>query len=454
MDTINNKKKIREYEKIIKEQKKKIKLEKKTIRKKKQENYQNSKFGKTIIGKFFGKIFFVFGDRDSYTFSELLAVSILSIVLGFFSCFSVFTIISGGRNYFKVSKELGKIYDVYQVLVEKYSGNVDKSKLIDEAISGMVSSVGDVYTSYQDSKETDSFNQMVNGTYEGIGCTIRQVEETIEIVDIYDGSPAQKAGLKKGDIILKVNDKIVDKDLSSTELANYIKTEANGKIIIIVKRNDKEQEFVLERDKVEIPSVVTKTFDVNGKKVGYIGISIFSSVTASQFEKKLLELEEKNIQALVIDVRGNSGGYLSSVNSIASNLLAKGKIIYQTEKNNKIVVVKDKTSEKREYPIAVITNSGSASASEILAAAIKESYNGYVVGTKTYGKGTVQQVKELSDGSMIKYTTENWLTPNGNWINEVGIEPTNVVNLSEEYIKNPSDKTDNQLQEALKLVSK
>ena len=162
----------------------------------------------------------------------------------------------------------------------------------------------------------------------------------------------------------------------------------------------------------------------------------------------------QGIDALVIDVRDNNGGYLTTVTDIASSLLPKGKNIYQIQKDNKKVATKDKTSTKREYPIAIIVNGNSASASEILAGAIKESYNGYVVGTKTYGKGTVQQVKALGDGSMIKYTIENWLTPDGNWINKKGIEPTDEVELSKEYYENPTNENDNQLQKALEVVSK
>ena len=135
-------------------------------------------------------------------------------------------------------------------------------------------------------------------------------------------------------------------------------------------------------------------------------------------------------------------------------LLPKGKILYQVQKGNDVDVTKDKTAVYRDYPISVLVNGNSASASEILAATIKESYNGFVVGTKTFGKGTVQQVKTLSDGSMIKYTIENWLTPDGNWINEKGVEPTEIVELNEEYYKNPIVENDNQLQKALELVSK
>ena len=150
------------------------------------------------------------------------------------------------------------------------------------------------------------------------------------------------------------------------------------------------------------------------------------------------KIEKEGIDSLIIDVRDNNGGYLSSVTDITSYLLPRGKIIYQVQKSNsKIKTTKDKTIAKREYPIAVLVNQNSASASEILAGAIKESYNGYVVGMKTYGKGTVQQVSELSDGSMIKYTTQKWLTPKGNFINEVGVTPTKEVKLSEDYFENP-----------------
>lgn len=452
MKVENGNKKIIEYKKIIKEQKKKIKLEKKEIRRQRREKYRKSKFGKTIIGRFFGVIFFIFRDKDNYSFSEMFVTTIASLLLGFFACFSILTVFSGGRNYFKMVHDLGKFYDVYNTLISNYNGELSHDKLIDEAIVGMVSSVGDVYTSYNDSKTTEDFDQLVSGTYEGIGCTIQKVETGIKVVQVYENTPASKAGLKENDII-KTVDNIKALEVSVDKLSDYIKNDAKGKINIVVLREDKELTFVLERAKVEIPSIVTKTFEKNGKKIGYIGISIFSSVTAKQFEDKLVKLEKDNISALVIDVRDNNGGYLSSVSDVASILLPKGEVIYQVQSGKKTEVTKDKTSTKRDYPIAVLTNANSASASEILAAVIKESYGGYVVGTKTYGKGTVQQVKRLDDGSMIKYTTQNWLTPNGNWINNVGIEPTHKIELNQEFYKKPSDDVDNQLQKALELVS-
>lgn len=444
-----NNKKILESKRIIKEEKKKINLIKKNLRKEKKNKFKKTKFGKFIFR--LGSIFS--DDKNNYSFSEVFVVTLVSLIIGAFACFSVLTIFTGGRNYFKLSKELSKFYDAYDTITDNYYGDISKEELVDSAISGMVSSVGDIYTSYSDTDTTSKFDEMVNGTYEGIGCVIQQSETDMKIITVYDNSPAEKAGLKVDDKIIKVD----DIDISTTtasKLGDYIKSEANDKITMTIIRGEEEKVVTLSREKIEIPVVNAKTFESNGKKIGYLQISIFSSVANKQFKENLEKLEKDGIDGLIIDVRNNNGGYLTTVTDITSSLLPKGKIIYQIQKDDKKVATKDKTSTKREYPIAVLVNGGSASASEILAGAIKESYKGYVVGTKTYGKGTVQQVKKLSDGSMIKYTVENWLTPDGNWINEKGIEPTNIVDMDSTYYENPSDENDNQLQKALQLVSR
>lgn len=444
-----NNKKILESKRIIKEEKKKINLIKKNLRKEKK-----NKFKKTKLGKFIFRLGSIFSDdKNNYSFSEVFVVTLVSLIIGAFACFSVLTIFTGGRNYFKLSKELSKFYDAYDTITDNYYGDISKEELVDSAISGMVSSVGDIYTSYSDTDTTSKFDEMVNGTYEGIGCVIQQSETDMKIITVYDNSPAEKAGLKVDDKIIKVD----DIDISTTtasKLGDYIKSGAKDKITMTIIRGEEEKVVTLSREKIEIPVVTAKTFESNGKKIGYLQISIFSSVANKQFKENLEKLEKDGIDGLIIDVRNNNGGYLTTVTDITSSLLPKGKIIYQIQKGDKKVATKDKTSTKREYPIAVLVNGGSASASEILAGAIKDSYKGYVVGTKTYGKGTVQQVKKLSDGSMIKYTVENWLTPDGNWINEKGIEPTNVVDMDSTYYENPSDENDNQLQKALQLVSR
>ena len=262
---IKDNNRIQESKRIIKEEKKKIKREKKILRKKKL-----NKFKKTKIGKF---IYTLSDDRNSYSFSELFIITIISLLVGAFSCFSIITIMSGGRNYLKLSKELSKFYDSYDILVENYNGNVDKKELVDAAINGMVSSVGDQYTSYVDTEGTNSFNQLVDGKYNGIGCLIQETEDKkIKVMQVYENTSAYKAGIKVGDIIKKVDDK--DSSIGSTELANYIKSSKNKSYSVTVLRDDKEIKFTLYKNEVEIPVVTSKIFDKGDKKMPTLELHI------------------------------------------------------------------------------------------------------------------------------------------------------------------------------------
>ena len=392
-------------------------------------------------------------EKESYSFDEVFSITIFSLLLGVLACFSVLTILNKGKNYFVLSKELAKFVDAYDAIVNNYYKEVDKDKLVESAINGMVSSIGDEYTSYSDKDVTDNFNETVNGKYMGIGALIMKNEKDLVIYKVFEDSPSYRAGLKDGDIILKLDDKDT-KDMSVNDIASIVKNDDNKEVKLLVKRGEENLDITIVKDMVELPVVSGKVINHNDKKIGYISLSIFSSVASEQFNKELVKLEKEGISGLVIDVRGNSGGYLTTVTDIASYFLKKGDIIYKLEVNDKVTVRKDKTKESRDYPVAVLIDKNSASASEILASSIKESYNGYVVGTNSYGKGTVQQTLVLSDGSMIKYTIEKWLTPLGNWINEEGVIPTNYVELSSEYLNNPVFENDNQLNEALELVSK
>ena len=392
-------------------------------------------------------------EKESYSFDEVFSITIFSLLLGVLACFSILTILNKGKNYFVLSKELAKFVDAYDAIVNNYYKEVDKDKLVESAINGMVSSIGDEYTSYSDKDVTDNFNETVNGKYMGIGALIMKSENDLVIYKVFEDSPSYKAGLKDGDIILKLDDKDT-KDMSVNDIASIVKNDDNKEVKLLVKRGEENLDITIVKDMVELPVVSGKVINHNDKKIGYISLSIFSSVASEQFNKELVKLEKEGISGLVIDVRGNSGGYLTTVTDIVSYFLKKGDIIYKLEVNDKVTVRKDKTKESRDYPVAVLIDKNSASASEILASSIKESYNGYVVGTNSYGKGTVQQTLVLSDGSMIKYTIEKWLTPLGNWINEEGVVPTNYVELSSEYLNNPVFENDNQLNKALELVSK
>lgn len=390
-------------------------------------------------------------ERELYTSKEVIIVMIFSIGIGILMCFGGISIITG-KNYLAITKDLKKVVDTYYAIVDNYYGELDRDKLIDGAVEGMISSVGDTFTSYSDIDSTSSFDETINGSYEGIGCTVATLEDgTISVIDMFEDSPSYKAGLKVGDIILKVDGESYE-GKNSNDISNYIKNSGKSKIVLTVKRDNEEKDISINLSKVEIPHVSGKVIEQDSKKIGYIKISLFASNSYKQFKNKLDELEKSNIDDLIIDVRDNSGGYLSSVTDICNLFLDKGKVIYQLEDSKGKVKKKDTTKEKRKYDIVVLINGGSASASEILASAIKESYGGDIVGTNSYGKGTVQQTKKLLDGSMIKYTTQKWLTPDGNSINEVGVTPTKVVELNEEYFNNPTTENDNQLQEAIKLI--
>ncbi len=439
----NKNDKIRKSKEIIKKERKKIKEERKKIKEEKSIKFYNSKFGKII------KKVFLIGDNENdepITVKSQIISMLYFELLGAILCLFVLFILSGGKNFIKINMDLSKLINVYDTISSNYYGELDKDKLIDNAIESMLSGTGDSFTTYTDEKETDNFIENIEGTYEGIGCMVSMdTDGNIVVVNVFENGPAQKAGIKEQDIIIKIDNQDY-KGKTSEDMANYVKNNKNKKIKITILRDNKEQEITIVREKVQVPSVTGKVIENAGKKIGYMDISIFSAVTYEQFKEQLKKIEKEKIQGLIIDVRDDTGGYLSAVTEITSLFLKKGQIIYQLEDNKKKEKIKDKTTESRNYPIAVLVNGSSASASEILAAAIKESYKGFVVGTKTYGKGTVQKTKKLSDGSMIKYTIQKWLTPDGNWIHEKGLDPTNQVEL------NIENQEDNQLQIAINLI--
>lgn len=451
------KKKDKDVEKKDVSTKKKVSSKKKVVNK----EIEDKKIKKDTKDKksIFDRVKSIFKDnkkskkKEVYNVKEVITVMLFSLGIGFIMCFGCMSLFTG-KNYLTVIKDLDKVVDTYYAIVDNYYGNLDKDALIDGAVEGMISSVGDLFTSYSDADDTESFNETIKGSYEGIGCTVATYSDgSIVVIDIFEGSPSDEAGLMIGDKIIKVDNESYE-NKTSNDMANYIKNSGKSSVVLTIVREDSEMEITVSLSKVEIPYVTGSIMEKEGKKIGYISISLFSDNSYDQFKNKLEELEEDGIEGLIIDVRDNNGGYLTSVTDICSLFLEKGKVIYKLEDSSGVEVKKDKTKESRSYEVVVIINGGSASASEILASVIKESYGGYVVGTTSYGKGTVQQTKKLLDGSMIKYTTQKWLTPNGNCIDGIGVAPTNYVELSTEYYTNPSIDTDDQINEALNLLVK
>jgi len=395
--------------------------------------------------------------KTGFNYLEVILIMIITLIIGGFFGGTVVKLTdkkTGGTKEVTTNGQYQEFIDTYNDIKKNYYEKIDEDALLDAGIKGMLEFLGDKYSVYMDQEETDEFNEQVEGKYEGVGVEIVQDENgAVSIYRVFENSPAEKAGLKAGDIIQKVGSEDVTKK-TTAEISEMIKKSKEKKVQITILRNQEAKEFTLERESIDIESVAIKTFEVNKKKIGYIAISVFASNTEEQFTKKLKELEKEKIDGLVIDVRGNSGGYLNKVTDIASMFLEKGKVIYQLDTKGIVEQIRDESKEKRNYKIAVLINKGSASASEILAAALNESYGASLVGSASYGKGTVQRAYTLESGATVKYTIQKWLTPKGTWINEKGLTPTHPVDLDVKYLMDPKDENDNQLQTALEEVSK
>lgn len=348
-----------------------------------------------------------------------------------------------------------EILESYNYIKDNYYGDIDEKDLINGAIKGMTEALGDNYSSFIDDNQSDTYDVLLVGEYTGVGIQISQLIGGNEIVisAVFDNSPALKAGLEVGDVVKSINGISTD-GMNTSDIGDYIK---NGNITnfdIVVTRNGEEKSFKVERGPIVIDSVTSEMFEREGKKIGYIRIDVFALNTDEQFEENLKKLESEGMNSLIIDVRGNTGGHLSSVTNIISEFLDSSKIIYRTSTKTKEEIKYSKGNAAKEYEIILLVDGQSASASEVLASALKESYGAKLLGTKTFGKGTVQEMQEIeSTGKNYKITTKKWLTPNGNWINGIGITPDYEVELNTKYYENPIRENDNQLNEALKLLS-
>lgn len=355
-------------------------------------------------------------------------------------------------SYSKTKKGFDSLYETYDTIMSEYYKDVDSDKLIEGAINGMLESLDDEHTMYFDKKSKEEFDSELSGNYYGIGAQIQLTsDETIKITKVFDDSPAKKAGLKEEDVFVSVDGTSV-KGKNSTEVANMLKSDSVKTSTIVVKRNDKELTFKVTKENITLFSVSSEMLDNNGKNVGYLSVSIFGQKTYSQFKDALTKLEKQDMDSLIIDLRGNTGGYLSTVTNMLEEFIDKGNVIYQIQSSSGVKQYKTVKASEKKYKIVVLIDGGSASASEIMSAAMKEVYGATLVGQTTYGKGTVQTTKNLSNGSMIKYTIEKWLTPSGKNIDKEGIKPDYEVELGDSYKNNPTKENDAQLQKALDLL--
>lgn len=350
----------------------------------------------------------------------------------------------------KVDDEIQEFIENYDYIVENYYGDIDKTKLIDSAIAGMLNTL-DKNSSYVGGSDSN-FSIYLEGTYEGTGIQVYNDGDNIVIYAVFENTPASKAGLKAGDIIVKINDTETS-GMSVSDFSDLVKKEKDS-FNITYKRDGKEKTVKLSVEKVELKSVSSKVIEEDDKKIGYIRMTIFANNTYEQFKEELTDLEKDKIDSLIIDLRGNSGGHLSTAEQIISLFLDSSHPIYQIKSKDGQTKHYSTGKKTKEYKIVVLIDGNSASASEVLSSALKEQYGAILVGEKSYGKGTVQELQTLPNGEQYKLTTKTWLTSKGKVIDGKGIEPDYEVKLNDEYINDPTMDNDNQLQKAIEVILK
>lgn len=393
--------------------------------------------------------------KNTFNTVEVIVIMVITALFG--------ALIGSAVTYFKdnggiriYNKDLKELVSTYHSVVDDYYGEINSDELLEAGIKGMMDYLNDPYSSYLDSESSEEFNEKLEGEYIGLGAEISQNVKTkvLTVTKIFENSPALASGLKVGDIIYKIEDKEIS-ELDLEEITSIIKDGQVGTTVKLnVKREEKDIVIEFKRGVVDITSVTGKIIEKDSKKVGVITIDVFAKNSYKQFKNVVDDLQKKGAEYLILDVRNNSGGYLTTVKSIAEMFLNKKDVVF---------IVKDKHTEEKQLasknksitlPTVVLINGGSASASEILAACLNENLGVDLVGLKTYGKGSVQKTKTLSSGATIKYTTQEWLTPSGKSINGDGISPTVEVEMGEKYYEEPKMENDNQLAKAIEVVLK
>ena len=337
-------------------------------------------------------------------------------------------------------------------MLSKYYGEIDKQTLSDAAIKGMIEALNDPYSTYIDAENTDDFDEQIYGYYVGIGTEITLNDENqFEVTNIFENTPATDANIELHDIVVKVNNEDVSGKTVS-DIGKLIQGEIGTNVTLTLQRGEEEFDVTITRDRIDLISVTSQIFEKDDKRIGYIKITNFASNTFNQFQTALNELEENDIESLIIDVRDNLGGQLEVATQIASLFLTKDKVVYQLNTNGIIQPIYSTGPGSFQKPITVLINGATASASEVLAIALQESADATVIGTTSYGKGTIQESYKLSTGATIKFTVQEWLSPNGNTVNEVGVKPDIEVSETENPGETDTLETDTVLQTAITIM--
>lgn len=346
-----------------------------------------------------------------------------------------------------------KIKYLENMIDEEYLGEISTDKLEEGVYAGLIYGLGDVYSRYYTKDEYEQESVTTEGSYVGIGVAMQKYTAGgVQIVECYKGSTAEEAGVKVDDVITAIN----GEDITDTELqdvVSMIKDNEDKDVVLTVQRKGEDtQEITVKVSNVELPSVFGEMLDEN---TGYIQITEFKGVTVEQYEEIFADLKEQGMERLVVDLRDNPGGLLNVVCDILRDILPEGLIVYTEDKNGNRSEETCDGKNPLDMPLAVLVNGNSASASEIFAGAVKDYGLGTIVGTTTYGKGVVQSIRQLSDGSAVKLTIANYYTPKGNSINKTGIRPDVEMELSPELLNQEeiTHEEDNQLQAALNSLN-
>jgi carboxyl-terminal processing protease len=347
-----------------------------------------------------------------------------------------------------------KLIMLKDFLQENYYQPIEEETLMEGSIKGMFNSIGDPYTIYMSPSEYDSFMTETEGSFGGIGIHV-SVDENglITIIAPIEDTPGERVGLKSGDKVIKVDgEDVVNKDLD--EVVSKMKGEPGTRVNLTIIREGRE-DYIEKEITREIIKIKTVRSDIIDEEIGYIRISMFDRNTSKDFEDHLKTIEDNSIKGLIIDLRSNPGGLLNEVVKISDRILGEQIIVYTEDRDGNRKNNYSDEKNKLDIPLVLLVDGGSASASEILAGAVKDSNSGTLIGTTTFGKGIVQNVEDLSDGSGIKYTSSEYFTPNGINIHGIGIEPDIIVEIPEELLEQTTKielKDDPQFTEALEVL--
>lgn len=387
----------------------------------------------------------------------VVLVAFITFLVTSIVMYQYFTNDSFGKSIVEKSEQTSDIAETledYRKIIDKYYlGDIDEEKLKEGAIAGYIKGLDDEYTEYISKEDMADYMADATGNFVGVGVYMVQDTEAdkIMVLSPIKGSPAEKVGLQPGDYIIAV-DGVTYTGEQMTEASNKIKGETGTTVKLQIQRKDETLDIELTRENIKVNPVEGEVLENN---IGYIEFSSFNDGTAEEFKTKFEELQGKGIKSLIIDLRNNGGGIVDEALEIANYILDKDSVIlYEVDKNNNETVEKTTDDPIINMPIVILTNENTASSSEILAGALKDHKKATIVGEKTYGKGVIQRLLTLPDGSGLKITSEKYLTPNRTEINKVGIEPDEKVELPETVtnILNVEKNEDTQLQKAIEIL--